>query len=75
LWVSEVDNLWNQINALSMLNAEGREKERRTVDELVNQYKVVLDGLLIHFPKVRLADGYESIAELKDHGRIDVVSA
>ena len=33
-------------------NCRRKRNERHTVDEFVNQYEVVLNGLLIHFPKV-----------------------
>jgi hypothetical protein len=65
----------SQTNVRSMSNAEGTGLRRRTIDELVNQHKVILDGLLIQFPKVRLGNRYEPITELKNHGRVDIISA
>ena len=44
----------------------------RTINELVDQHEVVLDCLLVNFPEVRLGDGDESVAELKDKGRIGI---
>jgi len=49
------------------------EKKARTIDEFVNQNEVVLDGLLIHFPKVRLGNRYKSITEFENHGRIGII--
>ncbi len=51
----------------------GRDKQRRrTVEQLVNQHKIVLDGLLVKLPEVAASQLDQSVEELKDKGSIGV---
>ena len=48
---------------------------RRTVNKLIDDYKVVLDGLLVDLAEVRLADRVQAVAKLEDKCGIGVVPA
>jgi hypothetical protein len=48
------------------------ERSKHTIQELINQHKVVLHSLLIKLPKVALSQRYKPIQELKDERRIRV---
>jgi hypothetical protein len=44
-----------------------------TVNELVNDNKVSFHTFFIHFAKIRLADGYETVTKLKNQSRIGII--
>lgn len=46
--------------------------ERRTIKQLIDEHKVVLDGLLVHLAEIAPTYPNESIQEFKDQGGIGV---
>lgn len=43
-----------------------------TIEELVNQYEVVLNGFFVEFPEIALAQHNQPVEELKDQGGIGI---
>jgi hypothetical protein len=51
-----------------------REEAIFTVNEFVNQHKIVLYRLFVYLSKIRFGDVDKSIAELEDQGSIGIIS-
>lgn len=43
-----------------------------TIEQLVNQYEVVLNGFFVEFPEVALAQHNQPVEELEDQGGIGI---
>jgi hypothetical protein len=46
-----------------------------TIDEFVYENKIVLDALLVHFPKIGAGDGVETIEVFEHEGGVGVCPA
>lgn len=63
-------------NEVSMMQGDEWEETHAqlTIEEFVDEHKVVLDSLLIQLIEVRLGDAQESIQELEDESGVCVAS-
>lgn len=57
---------------LEIVERAVRELAELTVQQLIDQHKVILYALLVEFAKVASANAYQAIAEFEYEGRIDI---
>lgn len=55
-----------------MLRAEERKESRHTIEQFINQHKVVLHGLFVKLSKVALPQRNKPVEELKDQRGIGI---